>query len=59
MNTRRTERIAGALFISATVSSALGFIGALRLLIDAIAVVAIQGSLDASRVVDNGTARTP
>ena len=65
MNTRRTERIAGALFILATASSSLGFIlldpilddadvlasvaasensvilGAVLLLIDAIAVVAI------------------
>jgi hypothetical protein len=65
MNTRKTERIAGALFILATASSALGFIlldpilddadvlasvatnensvilGAVLLLIDAIAVVAI------------------
>jgi hypothetical protein len=78
VNTRRTERIAGALFILATVSSALGFIlldpvlddpdvlasvaanetkvllGALLLLIDAIAVVAIPALLYPTLKKHNG-----
>ena len=71
MNRRRTERIAGALFILATVSSALGFTPLDPVLDHADLLASVAASettvllgaflllMDASRTVNYGMARTP